>query len=438
MRILYCAIDQQVPGVRGGSIHVRAVAEGLAALGHEVHVATQPGPQGFPASPPPTGAASGPDAAQADPALPRDPHDDERSAAPGGVRWHAIGAPFGRPNLRLAQVGRVKSLARTVKPDAVIERYHNFGGEGLLAAREVGAPAMLEVNAPIVDYPGSPKRRLDRLLLVEPMRRWRDWQCRAAARIVSPTGAILPDWIRADRVLEAEWGADTDRFHPDAHANAQAPLPFARDARTTIVFVGAFRAWHGVQHLVRAMRQLQDRGRTDFRAILIGDGPELAPARALAVGLDAVTFTGALPHEQVAACLAASDIGAAPFDLAAHAPLSLTFYWSPLKVFEYLASGLPVVAPDIPRLRAIIAPGTAGLLYDAQDPAALASTLETLADASLRARLGAAARDRAVRLFSWASHCRLLDTALRAMVDERGADAAGRVSGPRGKQASAR
>jgi glycosyltransferase involved in cell wall biosynthesis len=423
MRILYCAIDQQVPGARGGSIHVRAVADGLAALGHEVHVATQPGPQGFPVS----------------------------DAAAGGVRWHAIGAPFGRPHLRLAQVGRVKSLARTVTPDAVIERYHNFGGEGLLAAREVGAPSMLEVNAPIVDYPGSPKRRLDRLLLVEPMRRWRDWQCRAAARIVSPTRAILPDWIPEARVLEAEWGADTDRFRP----GAPGPLPFTRDARTTIVFVGAFRAWHGVQHLVRAMRQLQERGRTGFRAILIGDGPELAPARALAAGLDAVTFTGALPHDQVAACLAASDIGAAPFDLAAHAPLSLTFYWSPLKVFEYLASGLPVVAPDIPRLRAIIAPGTAGLLYDAQDPAALASTLETLADASLRARLGAAARDRAVRHFSWASHCRLLDEALRGMVDERGAgtrtrttagteaDAAagaGRApaTGRRGKQASAR
>ena len=39
------------------------------------------------------------------------------------------------------------------------------------------------------------------------------------------------------------------------------------------------------------------------------------------------------------ACLAAADIGVAPFDTAAHAPLSLAFYWSPLKVFEYMAGG---------------------------------------------------------------------------------------------------
>ena len=43
MRILYAAIDQVVPGTLGGSTHVQAVAEGLAARGHEVHVATQPG-----------------------------------------------------------------------------------------------------------------------------------------------------------------------------------------------------------------------------------------------------------------------------------------------------------------------------------------------------------------------------------------------------------
>ena len=40
MRILYAAIDQVVPGTKGGSVHVAAVAEGLAALGHDVHVLT--------------------------------------------------------------------------------------------------------------------------------------------------------------------------------------------------------------------------------------------------------------------------------------------------------------------------------------------------------------------------------------------------------------
>ena len=41
MRLLYVALDQQVPGTLGGSVHVQAVAEGLAKLGHEVHVAAK-------------------------------------------------------------------------------------------------------------------------------------------------------------------------------------------------------------------------------------------------------------------------------------------------------------------------------------------------------------------------------------------------------------
>ena len=68
-----------------------------------------------------------------------------------------------------------------------MERYFNFGGEGMRAAARLGALAVLEVNAPVIDYPGSPKRLLDRALLVEPMRRWRDWQCRTADVIVSPS-----------------------------------------------------------------------------------------------------------------------------------------------------------------------------------------------------------------------------------------------------------
>ena len=384
MKIVYAALDQRVPGTTGGSVHVAAVAGGLAALGHEVDVLTTPGPGPFPDGP---------------------------------ARFHALAPPLGLRHLRVLRTGAVRAFAEQARADVIIERYHNFGGEGLRAAKAIGAIAVLEVNAPVIDYPGSPKARLDRALLVEPMRRWRDRQCRMADLLVTPAADVLPGFVPRDRIVEIEWGADTERFTP----GASGPLPFTKRPDAVLaVFAGAFRAWHGAVHLVRAMGELRAGGRRDLDAVLIGDGPELARARAEAAGIDGVTFTGAVAHEGMPACLAAADIGVAPFDVAAHPPLQLAFYWSPLKVFEYMAAGLPVVAPSIPRLARILGPGSERLLYDPQAPRALAGALAHLADrGDERRRLGAAARQRVCAEFSWAAHCRTLDDAIREAMRRR-------------------
>ena len=386
MRVLYVAIDQTVPGTIGGSVHVTAVAEGLAALGHEVHVLAAPGPSPFPSD---TGAS-----------------------------WRALAPPGGARHLRLLTTRRVREVARELRPDVVVERYHNFGGEGLLAARAVGALAVLEVNAPVIDYPGSAKAWIDRALIVSPMRRWREWQCSAADLIVTPYRGMLPRGVSSDQVLEVEWGADTTRFQPDATG---AP-PYARSAdELVVVFAGAFRAWHGAVHLVEAVRRLRSRGRSHVRAVFIGDGPELGRTRAAARDLDGVTFTGAVAYASMPAALAAADIGAAPFDVGAHGPLALGFYWSPLKVFEYMATALPVVAPDIDRLRAIARPGLEGVLYDASDSNGLANAIEALSDPSTRTRLGTSARERVVERFGWDTHCQTLAAAFeRALRQRRG------------------
>ena len=152
--------------------------------------------------------------------------------------------------------------------------------------------------------------------------------------------------------------------------------------------------------------------------MLIGDGPELPRVRAEAAGVTRDRVHRRAAARRMPAALSAADIGVAPFDAVAHAPLSLGFYWSPLKIFEYMAAGLPVVAPSIERIRTLVEDGREGLLYDPNNPAALSDALRRLTLAPLRAQLGAAARARAVRDYSWSAHCRALDAAFR--------DAAGR------------
>ena len=202
LRILYAALDQTVPGTLGGSVHVESVASGLAALGHDVHVAVQR------------------------------PGEDPGSKDPGlrNVTWHAMAPPLGRAELRWLARGRIEALAREMRADLIMERYYNFGGEGVLAADRIGIPAVLEVNAPIIDAPGSLKQTLDRALLIEPMRRWRDRLCRLTRLFVTPSAEILPSWVDRGAVLEIEWGADVDRFRPDAPGDP----PYADDGLSAV------------------------------------------------------------------------------------------------------------------------------------------------------------------------------------------------------------
>jgi glycosyltransferase involved in cell wall biosynthesis len=302
----------------------------------------------------------------------------------------------------------VESLICEIAPQAVMERYYNFGGEGVTVARRRGIPAMLEVNSPVLDHPGSLKAVLDGLLLVRPMRRRRERLCREASAIVSPLVEIVPEFARP-KTERVTWGANVDAFRPSPESRAEVRRRLGVPPDTVVVlFSGSFRPWHGVSILEEAARRLA--GRADLYFLLVG-GDRAGEADGYRG-----RRLGAIPYEQMPEVVAAADIGVAPYDTARLAQLRLGFYWSPLKIFEYMACGLPTVT--IPRfpLTEIVREGSEGRHAREADPADLARVLAELADApEERRRLGESARRRVVESYSWAAHARQLEGILTRM-----------------------
>lgn len=395
MRIVYVASGIAVPGAYGGATHTLEVAQGLAALGHDVHVIAH--------------------------------HPIRRwgtilrlqSATYDQIHLHYIDV---HKALSLMAYLHVAQLVRRLRPDSLMERYYNLAGAGMLAAHHQAIPSVLEVNALIVDPPEVFKRRLDDWL-GRPLQRWAVAQCRMAARIVTPLQTTIPAQIDRAKIVELPWGANVDRFdrqYAEPRPQAlRAELGIPPDRRI-VVFLGSFRAWHGVHDFIAAGIRLLEAGE-QIHLLLVGDGPERAAAEA-AVGrwLDHVSFTGSVPHDRIPAYLAVAEAGVAPFNTARHPALRAAgFFWSPLKIYEYMAMSLPVVTANIPPLDRTIREGQEGALFREGDVADLAAAIRRVLHSPDRAAMGERARQRVVACYSWARHCHALDRILHEITDEQ-------------------
>ncbi|MGH8874312.1 MAG: glycosyltransferase family 4 protein, partial [Acidimicrobiia bacterium] len=166
----------------------------------------------------------------------------------------------------------------------------------------------------------------------------------------------------------------------------------------TVGFVGTLKPWHGIETLIEAVAILASADRS-YRLLIVGDGPqrakleELAQERGLA---DLTCFTGSVKPRRVPYHLSRMEAAVAPY------PDLPGFYFSPLKLFEYLAAGLPVVASRVGQMAELISDGKTGLLCPPGDPPALAEAVALLRRRpDLRARLGRAGRALVERSHTW-------------------------------------
>jgi glycosyltransferase involved in cell wall biosynthesis len=213
---------------------------------------------------------------------------------------------------------------------------------------------------------------------------------------------VIERGVAEDRAVVVANGVDVDFFAPRPRDAALADR-LGLTGRAVFGYLGNLdHAREGQELLVEATARLRARGRS-VACLIVGDGVRRGELEALAAKrgvADAVVFAGQVPHDEVPAYYAQFDVFVVPRrdDRAAR-------FVTPLKPFEALASGLPLVVSDLPALVEVAAPDERGLRFPAGDVDGLVAALElVLDDTPLARRLGAAGRAWVTAERTWASN----------------------------------
>lgn len=274
--------------------------------------------------------------------------------------------------------------------DIIYERYSLWSYAALKYAANNNIPSVLEVNAPLIEEQ-SQYRELHNQNLAEQVLE----QCLQLASLVICVSEEVRQYVLQKarpedkrKVITISNGVNVEKYDVDKQAHNTI----------NIGFLGSLKTWHGVDNLITAFSVLNQR-LNNTKLEIIGDGPmmtELAN-QVKTLGLShEVKFHGFIDSEELPKYLSYWDIAVAPY------PKLNNFYFSPLKIFDYMAAEVAIVASNIGQLGEILDDEKDALLVNAGDITELIRALEKLVgNDDLRQKLGRNSKEKVRNLYTW-------------------------------------
>jgi glycosyltransferase involved in cell wall biosynthesis len=299
------------------------------------------------------------------------------------------------------------SIVKKERPQLLHERQSYFGIAGLKLSKKLALPFVLEVNAPItieqkkVHSPFFQRvgAWVERKLLSE------------ADRILVVSNElkkyVLKFNVAPDKISVVPNGVDINLFNPRV-SEAKIRDKYGLNKSNIVCFIGGLFPWHGAENIIKVANEMAD-SHPEVKFLIVGSGPLEEELRAMA-GKN-VIFIGTVKHELIPEYLAASDIAVAPY------PKMDLFYFSPIKLFEYMASGKAIIASNMGQIGEVIEHEKTGLLIEPGNLWALKENIEYLLDnPQMRRKLGRNAR-KATESYTWENNVKRVMEIYEELVD---------------------
>jgi glycosyltransferase involved in cell wall biosynthesis len=372
MNILYHH-RTRAEGVEG--VHIRGTVEALRQLGHQVIVVS------------PLGNS-----------LEEQRVRDARCSVPRRL-YNFVSESFPQVGFELMEIAYnlpaycgIWNVIQREKIDFIYERYALYGASGVKLARTLGIPIVLEVNI-VSDLDDVRSVKMRSLAL-----KFENSILNSANAIVTVSNFLKRHMISRGIDGQKIWVIPNAVDPNELHIGNGTAVRHKYNIEDSFIigFVGRLVPWYNLEALIESVSEIVDSGRDKLHLLLVGEGamrPELSELIRRHNLSRYVTMTGWVEHSRIFDYISAMDVTLLP---------NSNLWGSPMKIFEYMAMGKPVVAPAYDPIKEVITSGRNGILFKPGDYSELRqAVLALMDDGNLRRVISGNARSTVVENHTW-------------------------------------